>query len=555
MIDGDDRVVSPGSLPPVATEDAIADAIDAVVTTPDDSVVSDGVAQSWLDAVKDETGQPKGDLTLTTPKNDPLNAGATPQQHRTAQWGALLWKHAVVGRRDDSIHGRGVHYVIVSTAVAVPSPNPATDDNPNGTDWRVYRNTTTCYDYLAGALKTARLLGYIPHSGIIDEKNNRDEYRVTTGDHDLPSDGDTTDLFGDTAVSALSLPSPPSFNAKTYRQWGDSETSAERSSDDSYRDRVVSGLTDRLLNAVEVDTEAEQPYHIEVWSEKTLPTEVKRAARRAGAAVIVEGEGCMSLTQAFEFGERVERVGKPAIVLYLADFDPAGDDMPAQVANKFEWLKTNPQFDLDQRVYVDRLALTGAQVARHDLPRQPLDPEDFDDAYKARIERFEDEHGRGATELNALEADIELYQRLVRDGVERYRDQDLDQKRRDAREAFREACENAVRNAIDDTGVPDHLDAITEWMQDVDELVAEYEDEFAELREDFEDNIGELKDEDAHREFTEAHNSVGSTVDVPDFDVPDGEASPPDDPLYDSARDYLATVARARARVDGGDRA
>ena len=33
----------------------------------------------------------------------------------------------------------------------------------------------------------------------------------------------------------------------------------------------------------------------------------------------------------------------------------------------------------------------------------------------------------------------------------------------------------------------------------------------------------------------------------------DSTASPPDDPLYDSARAYLQTVDRVRARADGGD--
>jgi len=510
--------------------------------------VVSGEAGSVLDQIKAETGRPKEELTLTSPRRDPLNAGTTAHRHRVAAWGALLWKHAVASRSDESIHARGVHYIAATGDVTVPSPNPKTEDNPNGTEWTEYRNTKKCYEYLVDALKNARVLGYIPQTGIIDEKSDQYEYRTRPGEHTLPDD-DHLDAWG---FRAVSTPEPPSFSATARREWG--ENAKGLHPPDTYADLAVAALTSRLMSPVDIDAEAEQPYHIEVWSEKSLPEEVRSAARSAGAAAVVEGDGCMSLTQAFEFGERVERVGKPAVVLYLADFDPAGDEMPAQVANKFEWLSQNPQVDLSERVYVDRLALTAEQVAEHDLPRQPLDADEAGEGYAARIEDFEERHGAGATELNALGTDLDLYQRIVRDAVEQYRDPELDRKAREAREEYREACEDAVREAVDEAGVADHLDELGDWLERARDVAGEYEDAVEELREDMSDDLDELKDEDAYREFKEAHRSFGEHVEPPEFDAPDGRVSPPDDPLYDSGRAYLDTVRRVRdgALTDGG---
>ena len=542
----DDGTVSPGALPPVATEDALAGALDRVANG--DSTVS-GEAGSLLDQIKAETGRPKEELTLTSPRRDPLNAGTTTLRHRVAAWGGLLWKYAVASRRDDAIHGRGVHYVTVSSGVTVLSPNPKTEDNPHGTEWTEYANTQQCYEYLADALKNARVLGYIPQTGIIDEKNTQYEYRTRSGEHTLPDD-DRLDIR---SFRAVATPSPPSFSASARREWG--EDASGFNPPETYADLAVASLTPELMKSVNVDAEAEQPYHVEVWSEKSLPSEVRSAARTAGAGAVVEGEGCMSLTQAFEFGERVDRVGKPAVVLYLADFDPAGDDMPAQAANKFEWLSQNPQVDLSERVYVERLALTAAQVAKHDLPRQPLDADEAADGYTARIEDFEQRHGAGATELNALEADLDLYQRIVRDAVGQYRDPDLDRKARDAREEYREACEDAIREAVEESDVAEYLDGLDDWLERARTVAGQYEDAVSELREDMSADLNELEDKDAYTEFKKAHKSVGKHVDPPEFDPPDGVVSAPDDPLYDSERKYLDTVRRARSevRADGGD--
>ena len=86
----------------------------------------------------------------------------------------------------------------------------------------------------------------------------------------------------------------------------------------------------------------------------------------------------------------------------------------------------------------------------------------------------------------------------------------------------------------------------TEWLDRVEDLAAEYEEAVDDLRSEFKEELDELKDDDAYHEFTSRHNDVGGAVDVPEYDVPDSDVSPPDDPLYDSQRGYLTTIDRVQ---------
>jgi hypothetical protein len=508
--------------PDVRDDAALADALADVLDTPD----SDLPSGSWLDGAKADTGVSKRELTLTTTQNDPLNAGTTTARHRKARWAAVLWRYAVGDRREDTIHKRGVHYSAFSAGVAVPPPSSTCE-------WDEYGNTVRHSQYLNDALKEAHRLGLIPADGIRDEKHDR-ENRMRPARHAFPDGGDVSPF------PALHLPRPPTVpktDDEPYPAWGDAMADAGHVvRDDTYRERAVRMLTDGIMSGLSLDTNAQQPFHVELWTEKTLPSEVTMTAWSAGLDVLVEGEGSISDTQGLRFGERLAEAGKPAVVLYLADHDPAGQGMPVQLANKVEWAKRNPRIGLDERVYVVRLGLTAEQVERHDLPRAPKDPDSADDAH--------------VTELNALEADLSLFQRLVREGIARYHDDELAERNREAREDYREAVKEAVADAVEAAGVEDRLDGLTEWMDRYDEAHSEVGAVADDLRE-IRDRLGELKDEDAYREFREAHESVPEHVALPEFDVPDSTESAPDDPLYDSARPYAETVERVKRTADG----
>jgi hypothetical protein len=80
--------------------------------------------------------------------------------------------------------------------------------------------------------------------------------------------------------------------------------------------------------------------------------------------------------------------GRPTMMLYAGDFDPTGEDIPRDLAERLN------------RVRVERIALTREQVEHFDLPPQPGKRSD------SRSARFELEHGRLVqVELDALAPD------------------------------------------------------------------------------------------------------------------------------------------------------
>src|SRR5258708_18086395 len=71
-----------------------------------------------------------------------------------------------------------------------------------------------------------------------------------------------------------------------------------------------------------------------------------------------------------ELAARVVEDGRPAVVLYFSDFDPAGHQMPVSVARKLQALHDLLYPELD--VEVQPVALTLAQVEELGLPSTPL---------------------------------------------------------------------------------------------------------------------------------------------------------------------------------------
>ena len=115
--------------------------------------------------------------------------------------------------------------------------------------------------------------------------------------------------------------------------------------------------------------------------------------------------------------------GRPVRILYISDFDPAGQSMPVAVARKIEWLIHQQTDDGGDEVDMQLrpIVLSHDQCVEYRLPRTPIKDSE------QRGPRFEARFGEGATELDALEAlhPGEL-RRIVEDEVLRYWDADLE---------------------------------------------------------------------------------------------------------------------------------
>ena len=139
-----------------------------------------------------------------------------------------------------------------------------------------------------------------------------------------------------------------------------------------------------------------QPYHLEVWVEKTTMDDVLVPLCRQYGAVLVTGAGFQSLSSVMQLLQRVDQAGKPARIFYLSDFDPAGDAMPVAIARQIEF--HTPQHAPLADIKLTPLGLTREQVQHYGLPRIPIKETD------TRKTNFEDRYGAGAVELDALEA-------------------------------------------------------------------------------------------------------------------------------------------------------
>src|SRR3989442_7791851 len=138
------------------------------------------------------------------------------------------------------------------------------------------------------------------------------------------------------------------------------------------------------------------------------------------------GVGELSITASLALVSRLEQAGRPARIVYVSDFDQAGQSMPVAVARKIEYFVRTLGLGVDVRVFP--VVLTLEQIQYYRLPRTPIKETE------RRRMGFESRHGEGAVELDALEA---LYpgelQAVLSRYIECYYDSSLDERIEQAR--------------------------------------------------------------------------------------------------------------------------
>lgn len=116
---------------------------------------------------------------------------------------------------------------------------------------------------------------------------------------------------------------------------------------------------------------AGQNRHIEVWCEAAgmLP-QLNEVARRFSIRAYSSG-GFDSLTAKKELADRICRMGKPAVILHLGDYDPSGESIFDSVAEDVAaFVKADRRWGTID-VTFERVALTKDQVRVYDLPTSP----------------------------------------------------------------------------------------------------------------------------------------------------------------------------------------
>jgi hypothetical protein len=282
----------------------------------------------------------------------------------------------------DECHIRRMHYWIVGRADI---------RKPNG---ELYLNTDRDWEWLLDASAKARYLGLLPMEKIVDMRSPKPIIHV--------------------------------------RYWPDEDPGEELKKIDV--EKIAELIAEQLYCYNPANAQA---YHLEVWEEKSTMLDRTDPVCERFHADHQAGLGELSITAVYKLVQRAVAAGKPVRIFYISDFDPAGEGMPISVARKIEWFLRTSFPDKDIRLIP--LVLTEEQCIQYELPRTPIKEGE------RRGVSFEERHGEGATELDALEAlhPGELA-RLLTEAMSPYFDEEADEAVQDANDAVKDEIRKAV---------------------------------------------------------------------------------------------------------------
>lgn len=437
-----------------------------------------------LRALKRETGRNISDLIVLARQRDPFYAGS-PTQMAMAGWFASLWEKFGY---TTGVHVRAIHYRLIHHTA-----------NPTKHDGKPYENTEKCWNYLEDASRYARYLELVDPAALVDRRNP--EPRIFMNPAEPEEQGFEYDL--------------PNWYLPQVRL------------------SMSARMPETFVTGYDYE-DAMQRHHVEVWAEKSTMNDVLLPVCERHAVNLITGIGQMSVTSVVRLLQRVDELGKPCRILYISDFDPAGDSMPVATARKIEYAISELP---DPDIKLDPLVLTAAQVREYDLPRTPIKDSD------RSKEKWEQRQGEGAVELDALEAlhPGELA-RVVEQAVVGLRDTGLEERVREARREAEEELQARVSDVLE--GHAEELAAIREGVASVvdrhRDTLREVDAELAPYRE---------RTEVVRRAVEDAMEALA--VELPP--LPEPETSPERGGwLFDSARDYLEQLAAYKAHKNGG---
>lgn len=323
------------------------------------------------------------DLTVLAVQNDPFRMD-TPAGHRDGAWLAVQAEE--LGLADRTIHLRGFHYLLISRPILKP-------------DGQLYRNTDGDWTWLQEkAADAARWLGYIPFDRIVDKRNAEPTVRVFSRPQPMP--------YIRTGID-VTIPTGVDLRPEVYA--------------DDY-------------NGV-------QHYKLVLVGEKSsLDDVLAPIAANYGADLYLPTGEC-SDTQLYRMARVGAEDGRPMVVFYFSDCDPAGWQMPVSVARKLQAFRTVLFPKLQFKV--KRVALTPDQVRLYGLPSTPLKNGE------ARADPWiQATGGLAQTEIDAL-ASLRpgLLRQIAEDAIAPFYDATLDQRVEIARTEWEERAQEVLDNA------------------------------------------------------------------------------------------------------------
>lgn len=336
-----------------------------------------------LDETMAAAGCTMKDLTVLATQNDPFRVDR-PAMHRDGQWLADTARELGLGERN--IHLRGLHYMVLG--------RPKPDGTP-------YTNTESDWEWLQSeAGKAARWLGYIPFDQIVDQRNAAPV--IHTFERPEPA------AFLNVGIN-VELPDPDAIKPTIF----------------------AAGF------------EGVQPYKLVYVGEKASLQDVLLPLALHYQADLYLPTGEISDTMAYQMARTGAKDGRPMVVLYFSDCDPAGWQMPISVARKLQALKVLEFEELEFEVH--RVALTPEQVRDYGLPSTPLKETE------PRADRWREAMGVEQTEIDALASlRPELLKRLAKEATEPFFDRTLSRRVSKAKQRWTDAAQAVVDDMIDE---------------------------------------------------------------------------------------------------------
>jgi len=425
-------------------------------------------------AVRLERGRkpPIKDLIVLSPQNDPFYAGSETQAAMAA------WFAGIFGQSTGA-HLRRIHYRLVARGNVVRA------------DGVLYENNENSWSYLNNASRFARYLGLTDPEDLVDRRNPAPHIYMS------PS---------------LGLGPEWSYEVDT-----------------NPLDRISTHLGNNHLPPVEVDTEvfgyayeeALQPYHVEVWAEKTTMNDILVPLCSSLGANYVSGAGYQSITAMVSLLRgRVARLEKPTRVLYVSDYDKAGRNMPKQMARQMEfWIE---RYVSEYDIRVEPIVMTQEQA--EDYPPAP---------------------DTGAVELDAMEElSPGTLAQIVRENTAQFRDFDLARKVHASARVAQEAVTEAVHDAI-----ADELVEVEELKGEAEEIYERYRARLEVLAAELDAELEPLDERLETVQHAVTEKLAVLEPDLPALPEGDLQATPDDEGwLFDSRRDYLEQLRHYKYR-------
>jgi len=372
-----------------------------------------------------------------SPDSDPFYSG-TKGRIKDAKWFQTVWQK--YNPNNTKIHLRRFYYLLISQKEKIELPKPI---NVHNRKVNYFEHIDECWLFLLNASRHARNQHLIDESKIEDRKNPEPNVFINYKDYSYRG----CNVGYEMDLDEFEYYRPLIDTGKIKITYDNIEHPAFNLYSIFVKDleKFVEGnltLPEVFATGYRYSELEDQPYHIELWIEKSTMNDILLPLCEKLGINYVTSEGINSITSVINFFQRIRQTNRPIRVFYISDFDPAGDIMPIAVANRIAYWKQ--EYNIKNEIKLKHLALTEKQVEEYDLPEIPIKASDI------RKDNFSKRHnGKLATELDALEA---LYPgklaELVEDEISQYIDDDIEYRIDRANNVTQENLEEQLNDAV-----------------------------------------------------------------------------------------------------------